>query len=138
MAEQITLSADAERALQEAQNFCWQTNVGIVAPEHLLAGCLKVLAMVGLAGVPDEMKVQEAVLLSQGSGDSALTQNVMFGSAARDAINFTARLVREAGGGEIDTPTLTYGIIQSGEVNPMFYGALGMGKAELVGLLRAG
>ncbi|HMO55075.1 MAG TPA: hypothetical protein PJ994_11265 [Tepidiformaceae bacterium] len=123
MADEVTLSPDAERALQEAQNFCWQTNVGIVAPEHLLAG------------VPDEMKVQEAILLSQGSGDSALTQNVMFGSAAREAINFTARLVREAGGGEIDMPTLAYGIIQSGEVGPMFFGALGVGKAELVELL---
>ena len=135
MADEVTLSPDAERALQEAQNFCWQTNVGIVAPEHLLAGCLKVLAIVGLEGVPDEMKVQEAILLSQGSGDSALTQNVMFGSAAREAINFTARLVREAGGGEIDMPTLAYGIIQSGEVGPMFFGALGVGKAELVELL---
>jgi NAD(P)H-dependent flavin oxidoreductase YrpB (nitropropane dioxygenase family) len=32
----------------------------------------------------------------------------MFGSAARDAVNFTARLVREAGGGEINTLTLAY------------------------------
>ena len=73
--------------------------------------------------------------MAQGMSEDALTQNVMFGSAAREAVNFTARLVREAGGGEIDTLTLAYGVLQSGEVGPMFFSALGMGKAELVAAL---
>jgi len=67
--------------------------------------------------------------------DDALTQNVMSGSAARDAVNFTARLVREAGGGEIDPLTLAYGVIRSGEMGPKFFSALGTTKAELLAAL---
>ena len=124
--------------MQEAENFCWRSNVGIVAPEHLLAGCLVVLDAGGFPGLPSDERLVEAVLRAQGMSEDALTQNVMFGSAARDAINFTARLVREAGGGEIDPLTLAYGVIQSGEVGPMFFSALGVGKAELVGVLTLG
>ena len=134
----VTMGEDAARALQEAENFCWRANVGIVAPEHLLAGCLKVLNMVGFPGMPADGAIESALLMAQGMSEDKLTQNVMFGSAARDAVNFTARLVREAGGGEIDTLTLAYGIIQSGELGPMFFSALGVGKAELVAALAAG
>lgn len=138
MSEQITLTADAGRALQEAENCCWRTNVGILAPEHLLAGCLKVLGMVGLPGVPGEAAIEAAVLASQGSGEERLTQDVIFGSAARDALSYTARLVAQAGGGEIDTLTLAYGVAHSGELGPMFFTALGMSKAELVAVLCGG
>lgn len=135
MSDEVTLSEDAGRALKEAENFCWRTNVGIVAPEHLLAGCLKVLNMAGLVGMPADDAVESALLMAQGMSEEKLTQNVMFGSAARDAVNFTARLVREAGGGEINPLTLAYGIIQSGELGPMFFSALGTTKADLLASL---
>ncbi len=134
MAE-VSLSPDAARALQEAENFCWRMNVGIVAPEHLLAGCIRVLNAAGFPGLPPDEAVEQALVMAQGASDEALTQNVMFGSAAREAVNFTARLVREAGGGEIDSRTLAYGILQSGEVGPMFFSALGTTKAELLAAL---
>ena len=73
--------------------------------------------------------------MAQGMSEEKLTQNVMFGSAARDAVNFTARLVREAGGGEINTLTLAYGVIQSGELGPMFFSALGTTKSGLLASL---
>lgn len=135
MSEQITVSEDAARALQEAENYCWHTNVGILAPEHLLAGCLKVLGMAGLPGIPGEEAIQAAILASQGSGEAPLTRQVMFGSAARDALSHTARLVAQAGGSAIDTLTLAYGVAQSGELGPMFFSSLGMSKAELVAVL---
>lgn len=131
MAE-VSLSPDAGRALQEAENYCWRANVGIVAPEHLLAGCLRVLNAAGFPGLPSDEQVEQALLMAQGMSEDALTQNVMFGSAARDAVNFTARLVREAGGGEIDTLTLAYGITQSGELGPMLFSAMGTTKGALV------
>jgi len=137
MANEVTLNEGAARALQEAENFCWRSNVGIVAPEHLLAGCLKVLNASGFPGLPDDEQIEAALLMAQGMSEDALTQNVMFGSAARDAVNFTARLVHEAGGGEIDPLTLAYGVIESGELGPMFFGALGTTKAELLAALSA-
>jgi hypothetical protein len=132
MAGEVTMGEDAARALQEAENFCWRMNVAIVAPEHLLAGCLKVLNTMGVTDLPTDDGIESALLMAQGMSDEKLNQNVMFGSAARDAVNFTARLVREAGGGEIDARTLAYGIIQSDEVGPMLYSALGTTKAELL------
>ena len=139
MAGEVTMGADGARALQEAENFCWRMNVAIVAPEHLLAGCLKVLNTIGVTGLPADSAIESALLMAQGmsdeKSDEKLNQNVMFGSAARDAVNFTARLVREAGGGEIDARTLAYGIIQSDEVGPMLYSALGTTKAELLAAL---
>ncbi len=135
MPNEITLAESASRAMQEAENFCWRANVGIVAPEHLLAGCLKVLNASGHPGLPTDEQLESALLMAQGMSEETLTQNVMFGSAAREAINFTARLVGQAGGGEIDTLTLAYGIIQSGELNPMFFTALAATKAELLNAL---
>ena len=137
MAGEVTMGADGARALQEAETFCWRMNVAIVAPEHLLAGCLKVLNATGVTGLPTDDGIESALLLAQGMSDETLNQNVMFGSAARDAVNFTARLVREAGGGELDARTLAYGIIQSGELGPMLYSALGTTKAELLAALTA-
>ena len=134
MAE-VTVGEAAARALQAAENYCCRSNTGIVAPEHLLAGCLQVLNASGFPGLPVDAQLVGALLMAQGMSEDALTQNVMFGSAAREAINFTARLVREAGGGEIDARTLAYGIIQSGELGPMFFSALGTTKTDLLAAL---
>ncbi|MEO8539035.1 MAG: hypothetical protein ABI577_04785 [bacterium] len=132
MADEVTLSESAGRAMQEAENFCWRMNVGIVAPEHLLAGCLKVLNEAGAVGLPPDPILESALLMAQGMSEEKLTQNVMFGSAARDAVNFTAALVRQAGGGEIDPRTLAYGVIQSGELGPMLFLSLGTTKQDLL------
>lgn len=137
MSEEVTLSEEAARALREAENYCWRANVGIVAPEHLLAGCLKVLNSLAFPGIPHDEQLDSALLMAQGMSEDALTQNVMFGSAARDAVNFTAGLVRQAGGGQIDPRTLAWGIIQSGELGPMFFSALGTTREALASALTA-
>lgn len=138
MTNDVSLSESGARALREAENYCWRMNVGIVAPEHLLAGCLKVLNDEGVPGLPPDDTLESALMLAQGSSDDELTQNVIFGSAAREAVNFTAALVRQAGGGEIDPRTLAYGILQSGELGPMFFMALGTTKEDVLAALGAG
>ncbi len=138
MSGEVSLSESGARALREAENFCWRMNVGIVAPEHLLAGCLKVLNEEGVTGLPDDAALESALLMAQGMSEDELTQNVMFGSAAREAVNFTAALVRQAGGGEIDPRTLAYGILQSGELGPMLFMALGTTKQDVLAALGTG
>lgn len=129
---EITLSADGERALKEAESACWRANVAIVAPEHLLGGALLVMLGAGEIAVPSAEQVEAAMLASQGMGSEALDKNVMFGSAARAAINFTAAAVRNEGGNVIDARALVIGTIASDEVNPMFFGTLGMTRLDLL------
>jgi hypothetical protein len=129
------LAADGERTLREAQNLCYRTNIAIVAPEHLLAGALLVLGQAGVDGLPDATAIESAIVMSQGQGSTAISANVMFGSAAREAMNGIAGAVREAGGTQITATILAVGTIESGEVNPMFYSALGTTKAELLDAL---
>jgi len=131
MSQEIRLAPDGERAVQEAQNYCFRANVSIVAAEHLLAGALAVLAAEGKPGIPAREAVEAALMLAQGTGDVMPDNQVMFGSAARDAINATARTVAEAGQSTIDAATLALGTIDSGEVNPMFYSSLGTTRTEL-------
>lgn len=131
MSQEIRLAPDAERALGEAQALCARANVAIVAAEHLLAAALIILSEGGNAAVPGRAAVEAALMLAQGEGDTAHSNQVMFGSGARDAINATARAVGAAGGSLIDAPTLALGTIDSGSVSPMFYGALGVSVAAL-------
>lgn len=134
---EVTLAPDGERTLREAQNLCYRTNVAIVAPEHLLAGALTVLRGAGIAGLPDVPVIESAVVMVQGQGSAQISETVMFGSAARDAINGIAGAVREAGGTHITALILAAGTIASGEVNPMFYDALGTTKAALTAAIEA-
>lgn len=106
--------------------------MAIVAPEHVLAGALLVLINAGHAGAPPADQLQAAVLASQGTGSETLRENVMFGSAAREAIAFAARVVQQSGGTELGALEIALGTIASGEVNPMFYSTLGMERAGLV------
>ena len=135
---EVELTPDGERALAEAQNFCWRSNVAIVAPEHVLGGALLVLGNAGAPGLPTVDTIREALLAVQGVGETQLQSNVMFGSSAREAINFVARAVREAGGSDIGALELALGTIASDEVNPMFYASLGVPKTELVAALEGG
>ena len=132
----MKLTADGERALQEAQNFCLRTNVAIVAPEHLLAGALAVVGESGAASCPSANELEAAVLASQGGSSEPLDANVMFGSAARAAINFVAAGAQNAGTTDITAALLAAGTIESGEVSPMFFGTLGRSKQELLASLR--
>jgi len=132
---EVKLTHDGERALAEAQNFCWRTNVGIVAPEHVLGGALLVLGAAGVEGVPSADTIREALLAVQGVGETQLQGNVMFGSAAREAINLVAQAVVQGGGTDIGALELALGTIASDEVNPMFYASLGVAKTELVAAL---
>lgn len=134
---EVTLSADGERTLREAQNLCYRMNVAIVAPEHLLAGALTVLNTAGIAGLPGIPAIEAAVMLAQGQGSGQLAENVMFGSAAREAINMIAGAVRETGGTQISALALAAGTIASGEVNPMFYESLGITRASLLAAIEA-
>jgi len=132
---EVKLTHDGERALAEAQNFCWRTNVGIVAPEHVLGGALLVLGAIGAGGLPSAETIREALLAVQGVGETQLQSNVMFGSAAREAINLVAQAVVQGGGTDIGALELALGTIASDEVNPMFYASLGVAKTELVAAL---
>ncbi len=136
--EQLALTEDGARALQEAQNFCWRANIAIVAADHVLAGALLVLAANGVSNLPTKDELEQALQASQGLGEPGMANQVMFGSAARDAVSATAAAVREAGGNRIDARLLALGIIDSGEVHPMFYSALGRSKPELRELLEPG
>jgi hypothetical protein len=132
MAEaEIRLDESGARALREAQDLCFRANVAIVGAEHLLAGCLVVLAESGSTDVPGRAELQAALDLSQGSGAAAISEQVMFGSAAREAINDTAGAVRQAGGTTIGARELAIGTVVSGHVSPMFYASLGMTKDAL-------
>ncbi len=79
--------------------------------------------------------MEEALLSSQGASDEPLSANVMFGSSAREAINFVAGVVRRSGGTEITAGHLAAGTILSGEVGPMFYMALGTSRDGLLNAL---
>lgn len=131
MSDEVTLSEDGARSLREAQNFCFRANVAIVGAEHLLAGALLVVSERGNARVPARPALESALMLAQGRGDTSLSTQVMFGSAARDAMNAIAGAVRAAGRSTIDAATIAIGTIDSGEVNPMFFLSLGISKADL-------
>jgi len=133
--EQLSLTEDGARALQEAQNFCWRANIAIVAADHVLAGALLVLGAAGTPNLPTKEELEQALQASQGVGEPGMANQVMFGSAARDAINATAAAVRQAGGNRIDARQLALGIIESGEVHPMFFSALGRSKSDLLDAL---
>ena len=133
--DEIRLTDDGERALKEAQNFCWRHHVGIVGAEHVLAGALVVAQQHGLAGLPTRENIEAAVVSCVGAGSAALTQDVMFGSQAREVISETARRLRESGGTELDSRTLAAGAVASGEVMPVFYSSLGIARGELLALL---
>jgi hypothetical protein len=120
----ITLDQSGGRALQLAQEFCLRANVAIVGAEHLLAGALAVISESGNAAVPDRAALESALMLAQGSGESGFAEQVMFGSAAREAINDTAGAVRIAGGSTVGARELALGAIDSGNITPMFYASL--------------
>jgi hypothetical protein len=134
VATEITLTDDGERTLREAENLCWRTNVAIIAPEHLLGAALIVLHGLGNTSFPAPERVEAAVEATCGTGSEGLSDNVRFGSAARAALNDTARAVVESGAGIIDAATIARGVIASGEVNPMMFATLGLAKADLVDL----
>jgi hypothetical protein len=138
MSEEVRLAADAEAALGAAQRMCYEMNVAIVAPEHVLAGALMVLGQSGHGGVPPLEAIEVAVMASQGAGDTALDSNVMFGSGAREAINFVALVVRRSGETNISAGHLAAGTILSGEVGPMFFSALGTTRDGLLEALASG
>lgn len=138
MSDEVRLTEDGERALKEAQNFCWRHHVAIVAAEHVLAGALVIAQQHGLRGLPTRENLEAAVVQAIGSGSEALTDNVMFGSQAREVINNTAGRLRTAGGTELTAAGLALGAIASGEVNPAFYRALGLTRDELKDLIAVG
>jgi hypothetical protein len=130
----LRLTEEGERALREAERFCYAMNVGIEAAEHLLCGALVVLHKAGVAGVPEPSQLEDGLLAIHGSSDEALTRQVMPGSAFRMALNDTARGAVERGIADIDARVLVRGVIESGEVNPMFYGAAGTSREALLAL----
>ena len=129
--QEIRLDEQGNRALQEAQRFCFRANVAIVGAEHLLAGALLVLSESGNAHVPDRATLESALMLTQGEGAEAFSEQVMFGSAAREAINDTAGSVRREGGTIVSARHLALSAIDSGNVSPMFYASLGTSRETL-------
>jgi hypothetical protein len=129
---EITLSEDAERAMQDAENFCWKANVAILAAEHLLGGALMGLAKT-CPGLPDQAAIEAAILAIHGAGDTTLENaNIMWGSAARDALSSAAADLRRAGGSQLTAAAIALGVINSGEITPMFFSSLGTTKHALI------
>ena len=133
----IRLAPDGERVLREAERMCFATNVAITAPEHLLAAALSILNADGATGLPAHDALEAGVLAIHGMSDEPISGQVMWGSAAREALNATARAVAEAGQTTIDARRLALGPMDSGEVNPMFYGAMGTTKDAIRSALGA-
>ena len=132
--EQMALTEDGARALQEAEQFCRKSNVAILAAEHVLAGAL----FCAKAEVPDLPSREQLAMALQGvhaSGSEAFKEQVMWGSSARDALNATIGRLREAGARQVTARMLARGFIESGEINPMFYMSLGVGKEDLLARL---
>jgi hypothetical protein len=123
MPARVQLLDDAKRALREAENFCLRANVAILAPEHLLAGALLILGRGGRP-CPGQEALEAALASTVGTGSLTLTDNVMFGSGAKAAVE--AALTAAAGRGQeiVGALDIAMGVIASGEVNPMFYAAL--------------
>lgn len=130
MAE-LTLTEDGQRALREAEGFGWRANVAILAAEHLLGGALVVLHEAGHRGLPGRAAIESAIGSIHGTGSEPLESNVMWGSAARDALEAAAAGLQRAGGTRLSAAVIARGVIDSGEVTPMFYAALGTTKAAL-------
>lgn len=138
MAEpEVRLDESGARALREAQLFCARANVAIVGAEHLLAGALAVLADRKAPDIPGRDQLEAALMLTQGMGSGAFAEQIMFGSAAREAINATAAAVRSAGGTVIGARELAIGAIVSGNVSPMFFASAGIGRDALRSALEA-
>jgi hypothetical protein len=135
---EVDLDETGQRALREAENFCWRGNVAILAPEHLLAGALVVLANHGVRGLPSTEQLEAGLAAIHGTGTDTLKDNVMWGSGARTALNATAGAIRQAGGDTIDARIIAIGAIATGEVNPMFYGSAGTSREELIRLIDEG
>lgn len=132
---ELRLTVDGERALREAENFCWRMNVAIEAPEHLLCGALVVLEEEGWAGLPGREEIDRALETVVGRGTSTLTDTVMAGPAARTALNAAVLRVRAAGHSTIDAQVIAAGVIASEELNPLIFGALGTTRDELLRLV---
>lgn len=135
MADEVRLTADGQRALREAEQLCWRMNVAIEAPEHLLAGALLALGDGGAVGLPDRARIEEALLLVHGAGSEPLREQVMPSPGARAALNHAVRRLREAGGRDLGAREIAHGVIDSGEVNPLFYRGLGIDREELLRLI---
>lgn len=132
MAE-MALTQDGNRALREAENLCYRTDVQILAAEHLLAGALFVAGL-DRPALPPQETLLSAVEVIHGRGEPN-ESNVMWGSSAREALNATVARLREDGVLEVNARLIALGVIASGEVNPQFYDSLGIEKRELQKLL---
>jgi len=135
VAGELRLSANGERALREAEKACYAMNVAIQGAEHLLVGALLVLRSEGVEGIPEPDALERGLAMIHGSSDEQLTTNVMAGSGFRTALNETARATAARGETVVDAAVLVRGVIESGEVNPMFYGASGTSKDALLALV---
>lgn len=134
MAE-LRLGDDGNEALAGAQRFCARANVAIVGAEHLLAGALSVIGRLAETRIPDAATLEAALMLTQGEGSAMFAERLMFGSAAREAINSAAAMVGQAGGLVISARDLAVGTIDSGNVSPMFFSALGTSREALRAVL---
>jgi hypothetical protein len=133
---ELQLTRDGELAFARAQELCAAMNLGIVTPEQVLTGAIIVLAEErGMTGLPATDVITRALVSTQGVGEMPPDDPPMFGSAARQAIATCAATVRQVGGSEIGALEIALGTIASGEVNPMFYGALGLTKQDLIAAL---
>jgi hypothetical protein len=134
----VELNREGERALREAEAFCWRWNVGIMGPEFLLAGALVVLANRGQAGLPSKEALDRGLTATWGAGAEALKVNVKWGSGAIAAMNRLAGTLRLAGATDLGPRELALGIMEAAELRPGFYEAIGTTRDELAAGLGSG
>ena len=136
---ELRLTQDGDLAFARAQELCVATNLGIVTPEHLLTGALIVLAEEqGVPGLPPIEAMARARHLDAGGRRDA-TRQIRRGSVPPRAKRWNAAppACARAEGPRLARSEIALGTIASGEVNPMFYGGLGLTKQELIDALGA-
>lgn len=125
------MTDDAQRALRLAENLCHRANLAIGTPEHLLAAALAVVANDGEHELPPAERLIAATLTVHAASDTPPRNQFMWGSAARAALSATARTLADAPDGRMTARVLALGILASGEINPGFYEAVGVTRAEI-------
>jgi len=121
----VSLSPEAERIFQVADTLCYRLGLAIVTPEHVLAAALIILSETGVTGLPSAEALIEATVTVHGSSDEPLANDVMWGSAARDALSATVRDAAASGTAIIDPRAFVLGVLNSGHANPGFLAAAG-------------
>jgi len=91
----------------------------------VVAAALIILSETGVTGLPSAEALIEAAVAVHGLSDEPLANDVMWGSAARDALSATVRDATATGATTIDPRAFAVGVLDSGHVHPGFLAGAG-------------